>query len=61
MLADNAIEYELSSARIYLCGEHGKYPVLNLKELDDINLSFLIAARSASQYTAHGRKSPWKL
>ncbi|MEO6229049.1 MAG: hypothetical protein ABJB11_24670 [Ferruginibacter sp.] len=37
-LAINPIEYLHSSARFYLTGEQGIYPVLNFKELDDMNL-----------------------
>ena len=39
MLAKNPFEYGHSSARFYICGEQGKYPVMNFGELDDINLS----------------------
>jgi hypothetical protein len=39
MLAENPFEYEYSSARFYICGEQGKYPVMNFGELDDINLT----------------------
>ncbi len=39
MLAENPFEYEHSSARFYMSGEQGKYPVTNFGELDDINLS----------------------
>ncbi|CAN5404176.1 hypothetical protein BH11BAC3_BH11BAC3_07760 [soil metagenome] len=37
-LAINPIEYLHSSAKFYLTGEQGIYPVLNFRELDDINL-----------------------
>ena len=37
-LSINAIEYKHSSAKFYICGEQGIYPVLNFRELDDINL-----------------------
>jgi REP element-mobilizing transposase RayT len=39
MLAKNPFEYEHSSARFYICGEQGKYPVTNFGEVDDIDLS----------------------
>ena len=38
-LAVNAIEYLHSSARFYLTGEQGIYPVLNFQELEDIDLN----------------------
>jgi hypothetical protein len=37
-LAINAIEYSHSSARFYLTGEQGVYPILNFRQLDDIDL-----------------------
>ena len=41
-LSINAIGYKHSSAKFYICGEHGICPVLNFRELDDIELnSFL--------------------
>ena len=39
-LAEKAEEYFHSSAKFYLCGEHAAYPVLNYKQLDDIDLSY---------------------
>ena len=38
-LSVNAIEYIHSSAKFYICGEQGIYPVLNFRELDDIDLN----------------------
>ena len=38
-LSVNAIEYVHSSAKFYICGEQGIYPVLNFRELDDIDLN----------------------
>ena len=38
-VAINAIEYLHSSAMFYLTGEQGIYPILNFRELDDINLN----------------------
>ncbi len=38
-LADNAAAYNDSSASFYIQGVHAKYPVLNFKELADINLT----------------------
>ena len=38
-LSINAIEYPDSSAKFYICGEQGKYPVMNFRELDDIDLN----------------------
>ena len=38
-LAVNAIEYSHSSAKFYITGEQGIYPVLNYRELDDMDLS----------------------
>lgn len=38
-LADNAIGYIHSSARYYILGAQGFYPVLNFKELYDIDLT----------------------
>ena len=38
-LAVNAMEYPHSSAKFYICGQQGFYPVLNYRELDDINLN----------------------
>ena len=38
-LSVNAIEYLHSSAKFYIYGEQGIYPVLNFRELDDLNLS----------------------
>ena len=38
-LAVNAIEYIHSSAKFYLSGQQGIYPVLNFRELDDIDLN----------------------
>ena len=38
-LSENAPGYKHSSARFYILGEQGIYPVLNFKELDDMNLS----------------------
>ncbi len=35
----NAIEYVYSSAKLYICGEQGIYPVMNFRELNDINLN----------------------
>jgi len=40
-LSVNAIEYPHSSAKFYICGQQGIYPVLNYRELDDINLNSL--------------------
>ncbi|CAN5403121.1 hypothetical protein BH11BAC3_BH11BAC3_07670 [soil metagenome] len=37
-LAINPIEYLHSSAKFYLTGEQGIYPVLNFRELGDMNL-----------------------
>ena len=37
-LSENAIEYDHSSARFYITGEQGTYPVLNFNDLNDINL-----------------------
>ncbi|CAN5779047.1 hypothetical protein BH11BAC3_BH11BAC3_27290 [soil metagenome] len=37
-LAINSIEYLHSSAKFYLTGKQGMYPVLNFRELDDMNL-----------------------
>ncbi|MEO6231515.1 MAG: hypothetical protein ABJB11_02935 [Ferruginibacter sp.] len=37
-LAINPIEYLHSSAKFYLTGEQRMYPVLNFRELDDMNL-----------------------
>lgn len=42
-LSVNAIEYVHSSARFYICGEQGIYPVMNYKELNDIDLNNLPA------------------
>jgi len=39
LLTENPFEYEHSSARFYISGEHGKYEVLNFGELEDINLT----------------------
>ncbi len=41
-LSVNAVEYAHSSAKFYILGEQGVYPVLNFRELDDINLSSTI-------------------
>ncbi|CAN5636380.1 hypothetical protein BH11BAC3_BH11BAC3_47780 [soil metagenome] len=38
-LSANSFEYIHSSAKFYICGEQGIYPVLNFRELDDINLN----------------------
>ena len=38
-LAENASAYSDSSASFYVLGVHAKYPVLNFKELADINLT----------------------
>ena len=38
-LSINAIEYKHSSAKFYICGEQGIYPVLNFRELDDLDLN----------------------
>jgi REP element-mobilizing transposase RayT len=38
MLAENPFDYEHSSARFYISGEQGIYPVTNFGMLDDINL-----------------------
>ena len=38
-LAVNSIEYIHSSAKFYLSGQQGIYPVLNFRELDDIDLN----------------------
>ena len=38
-LAANSIEYIHSSAKFYLSGQQGIYPVLNFRELDDIDLN----------------------
>ena len=35
----NAIDYPDSSVKFYICGEHGKYPAMNFRELDDIDLN----------------------
>lgn len=39
LLAENAVAFADSSARFYISGVHAKYPVLNFKELADINLT----------------------
>jgi REP element-mobilizing transposase RayT len=41
-LAPLPAEYEHSSARFYICGEHAAYPVTSYLELDDIDLSILV-------------------
>ena len=38
-LALNAIDYPHSSAKFYIFGQQGIYPVLNYRELDDMNLN----------------------
>ena len=38
-LSINTIEYPDSSAKFYICGEQRKYPVMNFRELDDIDLN----------------------
>jgi len=38
-LATTAADYEHSSARFYICGEHAAYTVMNFLELDDIDLT----------------------
>jgi REP element-mobilizing transposase RayT len=38
-LAISPSEYEHSSARFYICGEHAAYSVMNFLELDDIDLT----------------------
>ncbi len=38
-LADAPADYEHSSARFYINGEHAAYPVMNYLELDDIDLT----------------------
>jgi len=38
-LAVNAIDYPHSSAKFYICGQQGIYPVLNYPELNDMNLN----------------------
>ena len=37
-LVTDVMEYKHSSARFYLCGEQGVYPVVNYLELEDIDL-----------------------
>ena len=46
MLAENPVDYIHSSARYYITGEHGVYPVLNFLELEDIDLSIPICGES---------------
>ena len=46
MLAENPADYIHSSARYYITGEHGVYPVLNFLELEDIDLSIPICGES---------------
>jgi REP element-mobilizing transposase RayT len=46
-LAASPGEYEHSSARYYIAGEHAAYPVLNYCELADIDLTVYISAESA--------------
>ena len=38
-LAAAPADYEHSSARFYICGEHAAYPVVSYLELDDIDLT----------------------
>jgi hypothetical protein len=38
-LAPSPSEYDHSSARFYICGEHAAYPVTSYLELDDIDLT----------------------
>ena len=40
-LCVNAMGYLHSSAKFYITGEQGIYPVLNFRELDDLNLNRL--------------------
>ena len=46
MLTENPVDYIHSSARYYITGEHGIYPVLNFLELEDIDLSIPICGES---------------
>jgi len=39
ILAENPVSYQHSSARFYITGEQGIYPVLNFMELEDIDLT----------------------
>lgn len=39
-LAINPIEYLHSSAKFYLTGEQGVYPVTNFMEMEDINFNY---------------------
>ena len=39
MLAANPIEYVHSSAKFYLTGEQGFYPVTNFMEMEDVDFN----------------------
>ena len=45
-LVENPEDYEHSSARFYIVGEHGWVPVTNYLELQDIDLSKIVAPQN---------------
>ena len=47
-LMPDVTEYKHSSARFYLCGEQGVYPVMNYLELEDIDLMKLVSVLTPS-------------